>query len=374
MPDNPEQPREFDAVLGGEFRPPIDGVVLGGIEGVKRLLQNSVADTRAIAIIQAANYGKEGLDLIISGLNDVSGVVRSAAYEVLQEKSKEAFLKGSRKRVRTELLTFDLMKLFTILDDWVFQDFNPNFGIVDPYSIIYNVNSIEDLKTLIYSPHASKLNALSITVKSNEINAAIEILLQEYRKIINLQALNISEIRFNERFAYEGVIDVGQVLKFYSSLILLSIQGMSRINFSSVQHNYLRTLIIDDIYTCEIKRKENYHFDLPSLEHLHLSTGYSIYDDTNYLLSNINCKKLKYLGLKNFCDASKKISLLAKSNNIDKLIIINIENGYFNEKDAHALLKYIARDSLYLLKISRHNLSYEMLNKLSSLTNNIITN
>ncbi len=30
------QPREFDAVLGGGNQAPVDGVVLGGIEGVKR--------------------------------------------------------------------------------------------------------------------------------------------------------------------------------------------------------------------------------------------------------------------------------------------------------------------------------------------------
>ena len=30
-------PREFDAVLGGHSPPPVEGAILGGIEGVKQL-------------------------------------------------------------------------------------------------------------------------------------------------------------------------------------------------------------------------------------------------------------------------------------------------------------------------------------------------
>ncbi|MBC1270526.1 formylglycine-generating enzyme family protein, partial [Trichormus variabilis FSR] len=38
MPDDINQPREYDVVLGEQNLPPIDGVVLGGIEGVKHRL------------------------------------------------------------------------------------------------------------------------------------------------------------------------------------------------------------------------------------------------------------------------------------------------------------------------------------------------
>ena len=34
------QPREYDAVLGGDSQAPVDGVVLGGIEGIKQRLAN----------------------------------------------------------------------------------------------------------------------------------------------------------------------------------------------------------------------------------------------------------------------------------------------------------------------------------------------
>ncbi|MBF2017616.1 MAG: hypothetical protein IGS23_20925 [Rivularia sp. T60_A2020_040] len=109
MSDN--QPREYDAVLGGGNPIPIYGAVLGGIEGAKRKLANPVADVRAIAITQAVNYGTEGLDLIIEALNDTSGIVRGVAYEILQQKVKEPYMQGSKTKVRKELGNFDKLKI-----------------------------------------------------------------------------------------------------------------------------------------------------------------------------------------------------------------------------------------------------------------------
>jgi hypothetical protein len=42
MPENPNQPRENDAVLGGDSPPPINAVVLGGLEGVKKRFASTV--------------------------------------------------------------------------------------------------------------------------------------------------------------------------------------------------------------------------------------------------------------------------------------------------------------------------------------------
>ena len=38
--NNSQEPREYDAVLGGNSQPPESAAVLGGIEGVKLRLQN----------------------------------------------------------------------------------------------------------------------------------------------------------------------------------------------------------------------------------------------------------------------------------------------------------------------------------------------
>lgn len=59
------KPREFDAVLGGNSKLPLNAAVLGGIAGVKMRLNSPIAETRYAAVFEALKYGSEGLDLIV---------------------------------------------------------------------------------------------------------------------------------------------------------------------------------------------------------------------------------------------------------------------------------------------------------------------
>ncbi|PPJ63544.1 Sulphatase-modifying factor protein [Cuspidothrix issatschenkoi CHARLIE-1] len=86
--NNPQQPREYDAVLGGNS-PSLEGAaVLGGIEGVKLRLQNPDLKVRIAALEQALNYGEQGLDLVITGLNDQSWDIQNAAYLILSDRTE----------------------------------------------------------------------------------------------------------------------------------------------------------------------------------------------------------------------------------------------------------------------------------------------
>ncbi len=70
MTENKQQPREFDAVLGGDSNIPLSAGVLGGIEGVKMRLDSPNAETRIAAILEALRYGEEGLNLVIKAFKD----------------------------------------------------------------------------------------------------------------------------------------------------------------------------------------------------------------------------------------------------------------------------------------------------------------
>jgi formylglycine-generating enzyme required for sulfatase activity len=86
--NHPQQPREYDAVLGGNS-PSLEGAaVLGGIEGVKLRLQNPDAKVRIAALEQALNYGEQGLDLVIAGLKDESWDIQNAAYLILNSRAE----------------------------------------------------------------------------------------------------------------------------------------------------------------------------------------------------------------------------------------------------------------------------------------------
>ena len=80
-----DQPREYDAVLGGGNQPPIYGAVLGGIEGVKRRLANPDVKVQIAGLYQALNYGDAGFDLIIKALRYSSERVQVAAYKLLRD-------------------------------------------------------------------------------------------------------------------------------------------------------------------------------------------------------------------------------------------------------------------------------------------------
>ncbi|NJM60092.1 MAG: formylglycine-generating enzyme family protein, partial [Oscillatoriales cyanobacterium RU_3_3] len=86
MSENSKEPREYDAVLGGQNTTPPDAAVLGGIAGVKSRLASPVIEARIAALSAALKYGQAGLDLIIGALRDESMQVKFAAYALLKER------------------------------------------------------------------------------------------------------------------------------------------------------------------------------------------------------------------------------------------------------------------------------------------------
>lgn len=86
------QPREYDAVLGGDNQAPVDGVVLGGIEGVKRRLANPDIKVRIAGLYQALNYGDAGLDLIIEVLQNEKYLLRATAYTILKQRQEASVI------------------------------------------------------------------------------------------------------------------------------------------------------------------------------------------------------------------------------------------------------------------------------------------
>ncbi|MEH1933786.1 MAG: pentapeptide repeat-containing protein [Nostoc sp.] len=86
MTNNQNQPRDYDAVLGGQSPSPVDGAVLGGIEGVKNCLSSPMIEVRIAALSEALKYGDAGLDVLIQTLLDESILVQCFAYQLLQQR------------------------------------------------------------------------------------------------------------------------------------------------------------------------------------------------------------------------------------------------------------------------------------------------
>ena len=65
MSDPPNQPKNTDAVLGGQTPTPNSGAVLSGLAGVKHRLNSKVPELRQAGIKEAIQYGNAGLELVI---------------------------------------------------------------------------------------------------------------------------------------------------------------------------------------------------------------------------------------------------------------------------------------------------------------------
>lgn len=112
MAENPNQPREYDAVKGGQAPAPVGGVVLGGLEGVKKRLANPVVEVRVEGLSEALRYGDAGLDFVIQARHEARQVEEAAYRLLLQETTKP--------RIKQVLQDDNLHRLFecfrTMLD------------------------------------------------------------------------------------------------------------------------------------------------------------------------------------------------------------------------------------------------------------------
>ena len=86
MLENLDQPKPYDAVRGGQLPPPVGGVVLGGLAGVKHRLSSSVSEHRIAALREALNYGDAGLKIVIKICQSEKGSVQRAACDLLRKR------------------------------------------------------------------------------------------------------------------------------------------------------------------------------------------------------------------------------------------------------------------------------------------------
>ncbi|MBE9187020.1 WD40 repeat domain-containing protein [Microcoleus sp. LEGE 07076] len=96
MTDNSNQPREYDAVLGGKSQIPSSAAVLGGIAGLKQRWHSPSIEQRIAAVKDAPKYGGAGLNLAIEALLDRTLEVQRVAYAILRQRT-EPFVRQALK-------------------------------------------------------------------------------------------------------------------------------------------------------------------------------------------------------------------------------------------------------------------------------------
>ncbi|MBL1199715.1 MAG: HEAT repeat domain-containing protein [Nostoc sp. GBBB01] len=392
MTNNQNQPREFDAVLGKEAPPPVQGAVLGGIEGVKQRLASSIVKARIDAVNDALNYGNAGLNLVISALNDESSLVQFSAYLLLRERTESEVkqaVKSYKSRRLPERLEWYTDNHISKFANKKVEYFDPKIGIIDPMVIAYAVRCEweedvevfrEKLNMLTQHPNASNIEALVIGLRYEDgdydFSVAVNALVEAKDKLKNLKAIfmgDIGDIKCSEWISGMGRSDISPLLKAYTQLEIIQIRGGDGLQFSQLEHDSLKAIIIENGGLDRQTIAQICALELPALQHLELWLGSRRYggnssiDDLMPIISGELFPTLSYLGLRNSEYSDDIATAIVNMPAIKFLNILDLAMGTLSDEGAEALLNCSHVNKLDILNVTDNFLSAAMIERLSQL-------
>ncbi|MFN6480179.1 STM4015 family protein [Nostoc sp. DedQUE07] len=400
MTNNQNQPRDYDAVLGGQSPPPVDGVVLGGIEGVKRSLSNPVITVRIAALSEALKYGDAGLDVLIQALQDKSRLVQRFAYRLLKQKT-ERQVKQALQAYKPWNLEERFNEYQGYKNDRVTQfanrqviEFDANVGIVEPVNNAYalrfeyenNDNLPRKLSRLLQETNTDKLEVLVFGLwaetSQTDSSSIVQALVDAKQRLTNLKAVFIGDLTSEDsEISWIQQSDISPILQAYPKLEILQIRGSDRLQFSPpIRHNHLKALIIETGGLSRDTVAQICQMNLPALEHLELWFGSEDYggdcwvEDLNPIIFAEKFSNLVYLGLRNSQFTDEIVSVIVGSPILDYISVLDLSMGTLTDAGAEELLNCSAINNLDILNISENFLSQEMIDKFSGLDVRVLAN
>ncbi|MEH1796874.1 MULTISPECIES: STM4015 family protein [unclassified Nostoc] len=399
MTDNQNQPRDYDAVLGGQSPPPVDGVVLGGIEGVKRCLSNPVTQVRVAALSEALKYGDAGLDVLIQALQDKSRLVQRFAYRVLKQKTepqvKQALQAYKPWNLEERFNEYQGYNVTQFANRQVVE-FDANTSITEPLNKAYALrywpyqnenNLLSKFSRLLQEPNADKLEALVFGLWEEEAyernsSGIIEALVDAKKYLTNLKAVFLGDIISDEcEISWIQQSDISPILKAYPKLEILQVRGGDGLQFSPpIRHNHLKALIVETGGLSRDTVAQICNMNLPALAHLELWFGSEDYggdcwvEDLNPIIFAEKFPNLVYLGLRNSQFTDEIVSVIIGSPIINSISVLDLSMGTLTDAGAEELLNSQAVNNLDILNISENFLSQEMIEKFSDLDVRVLAN
>lgn len=398
--NNPNQPREFDAIMGSESPPPVYGVVLGGLEGVKNRLKSSDIELQIAALSEAMSYGDVGIDLVIEALQSKSETIQRSAARLL----RRGGVKGKQA-----LLNYDPRLFFTTLENWKTEDFNPEIGISDPIDTAYRLSPCWDsgknfqatipktFELLLADLQAGQVEALLLPLGGScSCKRLVNALVQAKERLTNLKALYIGDMHdYEYKTSDVRLSNMKPVLEAYPHLEVLQVRGFGHneggLKFDLIRHENLKTLIIETgNLLCPEIIQQICTLEIPSLEYLELWLGndsnYPIWHDKKLdcyinesdikhlktIISGQSFPHLKYLGLRSSDYSDVIAKSIVKSPLMDSLKVLNLSTGTLTSKGANFLLNCSATNNLHTLDVSNNLLPVSMIQQLSQLKCQVI--
>lgn len=239
----------------------------------------------------------------------------------------------------------------------------------------------EKFARLLADPASDRLTALVIGVwgpydelyeySSGQI---VEALVAAAPQLPHLTALFLGDIIYEENeVSWIIQTDVSPFWTAFPKLEVLQIRGSNGLSLGSIEHAYLKSLIIECGGLPRIVLQEIAQAKLPALEHLELYLGSGGYGfdgslaDVEPLLTGNKFPNLKYLGLRDSEIADQVAVAVAQSPVLEQLEVLDLSQGTLGDEGGQALLDSPAIAKLKKLDLHHHYMSDGMMEKLQAL-------
>ena len=199
----------------------------------------------------------------------------------------------------------------------------------------------------------------------------IQALVQRQHRLAGLRALFLGDIIVEENeISWIQNSDVTPLLQAYPALEVFRVRGGNGLEFSRVQHQHLRELIVETGGLPRSVIREICRADFPNLEHLELWLGSAGYgwdggvEDLQPILDGKRFPKLKSLGLRNSEIVDEIAPVLVNAPVLRQLEVLDLSNGNLSDVGAQALLNLPKDIPLKELNLNHHYMSGGMIKKL----------
>lgn len=202
----------------------------------------------------------------------------------------------------------------------------------------------------------------------------VEALVSARDRLTALRALFLGDIVCEEsEISWINQSDVSPLLEAYANLEEFGVRGGNGLSLGRMDHEHLRTLVIETGGLSGSVVREVAAARLPRLEHLELWLGDPGYgndvttEDLEPILSGRLFPHLRSLGLRDAAQADAIAELLARSPLLERIRVLDLSLGTLSDAGAEALRQCPAVARLERLDLHHHYLSDTMMNRLRAL-------
>lgn len=298
----------------------------------------------------------------------------------------------------TDSFDVPINQLFTRLENWQFESFNPQTGIIEATSKAYIIEleipncanrwRYAELEALLNHPYTQEIEALTCRIKCNYwerdryFGICLEALCDARNNLPNLKALYIGDAEEHEyRKSKLNVFDIRPILEAFPNLEVLQVRG----NFNEfpleckyLEHEHLKTLIIETADLSYQNTVQICNLHLPALEYFQIWLGRNLkyipyfIDVFTQVLSCQSFPNLSYLGFRSSEDTNLLAEHITQSSIINQLTGLDLSMGNLTDYGAEFLLQCPAVNQLCMLDVSKNVLSSAMIEKLYQLNCQVI--